>query len=590
MEDLQDKIIELMDLFDDEEVTTADKIERPQRALDREAIDDFMKRNPMAGGGTIAGGNIQGQQMGDRTGFAKPVFLPSKNEFVIKGRDNNVVKRFKVSKFKNKQEAQKETYKFYRKFTEKNREKAKIQSIENRAKFNKARTDYKLSINKWVQNWMDNNIDNYELRQSDKFIKDLKKDFKKNFDISSPAKNLKSTIVDDYPNIGTSAKTGKAVFKPYGIVPIARTGGESNILKKADAPYESFFKRAFFTKKINDNPVLKNRISKYIDYHTLKKPGGSMALDRIKAQYADTLNNLDDVMYVLSDDTGLVNVAKNNLFKNIFPQYLEFRKKQNASKISRDANIAKIEKTLGPKKLKQILNGETSINKFLINEGKALKKIFNVEGLDNSLRYSVDHNLGISNIAKMSKPDMEMALQSLIGTTVERNNTLGWGGYTVRSQKLIRNIKEGKDVAKNLDELNKITQDAYGPELKGKNAYSIVNDKLRFTEDFNFRSNPEERFKSYFREIYQTPTGKKEIKKQYGTLENLLAKIGCPGKGKKIAAASGGRIQFQDGLSPEVCMTRGADVIKEKRIDSPAQKANFNKMMKIASVGKNMRC
>ena len=70
-------------------------------------------------------------------------------------------------------------------------------------------------------------------------------------------------------------------------------------------------------------------------------------------------------------------------------------------------------------------------------------------------------------------------------------------------------------------------------------------------------------------------------------VENLLAKIGCPGKGK-VAAASGGRIQFQDGLSPEVCMTRGADVIKEKRIDSPAQKANFNKMMKIASVGKNM--
>jgi len=53
MEDLQQKIIELMDLFDEGEVTTADKIDRPQRALDREAYDDFMKRNPMAGGGRI---------------------------------------------------------------------------------------------------------------------------------------------------------------------------------------------------------------------------------------------------------------------------------------------------------------------------------------------------------------------------------------------------------------------------------------------------------------------------------------------------------------------------------------------------------
>ena len=40
-----------MDLFDDEQVTTADKIDRPERAIEKQAIDDFMKRNPMAGGG-----------------------------------------------------------------------------------------------------------------------------------------------------------------------------------------------------------------------------------------------------------------------------------------------------------------------------------------------------------------------------------------------------------------------------------------------------------------------------------------------------------------------------------------------------------
>jgi hypothetical protein len=67
MEDLQDKIIELMDLFDDEVVTTADKIERPQRALDREAIDDFMKRNPMAGGGML----VQPSADGSRPGYSK---------------------------------------------------------------------------------------------------------------------------------------------------------------------------------------------------------------------------------------------------------------------------------------------------------------------------------------------------------------------------------------------------------------------------------------------------------------------------------------------------------------------------------------
>jgi hypothetical protein len=67
MEDLQDKIIELMDLFDDEVVTTADKIDRPQQALDREAYKDFMDRNPMAGGGML----VQPSADGSRPGYAK---------------------------------------------------------------------------------------------------------------------------------------------------------------------------------------------------------------------------------------------------------------------------------------------------------------------------------------------------------------------------------------------------------------------------------------------------------------------------------------------------------------------------------------
>ena len=66
MEDLQDKIIELMDLFDDEVVTTADKIERPERALEKQAIDDFMNRNPMAGGGML----VQPSADGSRPGYA----------------------------------------------------------------------------------------------------------------------------------------------------------------------------------------------------------------------------------------------------------------------------------------------------------------------------------------------------------------------------------------------------------------------------------------------------------------------------------------------------------------------------------------
>ena len=66
MKDLDQKIIELMDLFDDEQVTTADQIKRPERALEKEAIDDFNKRNPMAGGGML----VQPGFGGTRQGYA----------------------------------------------------------------------------------------------------------------------------------------------------------------------------------------------------------------------------------------------------------------------------------------------------------------------------------------------------------------------------------------------------------------------------------------------------------------------------------------------------------------------------------------
>ena len=53
-----------MDLFDDEQVTTADKIDRPQQALDRDMYKDFMERNPMAGGGMLVQPSADGRRPG----------------------------------------------------------------------------------------------------------------------------------------------------------------------------------------------------------------------------------------------------------------------------------------------------------------------------------------------------------------------------------------------------------------------------------------------------------------------------------------------------------------------------------------------
>jgi hypothetical protein len=84
MEDLDQKIIELMDLFDDEQVTTADKIDRPQQALDREAYSDFMKRNPMAGGGMLVQPGFDGTRQGYAKSKGKGIQLTKKEQKLLK--------------------------------------------------------------------------------------------------------------------------------------------------------------------------------------------------------------------------------------------------------------------------------------------------------------------------------------------------------------------------------------------------------------------------------------------------------------------------------------------------------------------------
>jgi hypothetical protein len=98
MKDLDQKIIELMDLFDDEQVTTADKIDRPQQALEKEAIDDFMKRNPMAGGGML----VQPGFGGVRQGYADETFdLDKVNKLRKKGKTaDQIAEEFKSNKRK----------------------------------------------------------------------------------------------------------------------------------------------------------------------------------------------------------------------------------------------------------------------------------------------------------------------------------------------------------------------------------------------------------------------------------------------------------------------------------------------------------
>ena len=62
---MDEELLRIIDLFDDDEVTTADKIGRPQQALDREMFEDANKRLNKAGGGML----VQPSADGSRPGY-----------------------------------------------------------------------------------------------------------------------------------------------------------------------------------------------------------------------------------------------------------------------------------------------------------------------------------------------------------------------------------------------------------------------------------------------------------------------------------------------------------------------------------------
>jgi len=436
------------------------------------------------------------------------------------------------------------------------REKATKTLYKNEAKYSEA-------LENWTDNWFKKNGSKFEVRNVDKAIKQLKKDFTK-ADITRTKGLRRKADVDGFPNIddaGRQLKKGEAISQ------------------------NSYFRKRFFNAVLDHSPELEKRIDQYFKYIIQDKgsleaiqKGGYESLEAMKGAHEKMFKNMDDVMFLLSQqDTGLYGAGKFDFFNKRFKNYKNYTQKVNQSGITYLNNIKKIEEVLGPQKLKQLLNGETSIIRFMVNQSKDLAELFDVKALPPELRFSIDHNIGIADISRMNKSQIQNSLDSLIGMTLKRNIKLGRGGFNARKAKLIRNINKGIDVKTNLATLNKLTAKAY-PETMGKNAFKTVAGKVEATRSFTFPKTQEKLFTDYFSEIAQTKKGMAAIKKQHGSLDNLLKTLKTakgPAKFKAInaviAAVGGGAaatLFAKFGITP-VSADTGVEKAKSWPIEHP---------------------
>jgi len=218
----------------------------------------------------------------------------------------------------------------------------------------------------------------------------------------------------------------------------------------------------------------------------------------------------------LLEDSDLNSTSKskffNSQFGNVYQSYINKGGGQ-----AYDKHIKLIEKTLGPKLLKQMM-GTTSIKNFMSQERKALQEMFDTSPLTKgkspmtSLGYSTEHVLGIADIARMKdKKEMARALNTLSGMTTKKNAYLGRTVFNGSRKSLINQIDKGINPKENLTKLNKLINKY--TNIKGT-AGKIVNGKFKYNEAAFKTTTQPQRFKQYLTELYNIPEGRAEIIRQ----------------------------------------------------------------------------
>jgi len=364
------------------------------------------------------------------------------------------------------------------------------------------------NIDNWSNKWLKTNTAKYKPREVDKFISDFKEDWAsevkaKNYKVIS---QFNPTTRKGFPTL-TSGVARDIDFKFEGFT-IDRNPDRSEIS----------FRKGFFANKLKDK-TFRSKLDEYFDFIIKNKRGQGSQYLTVKKP-----DDIKDVVYLLSPDSGVTGVAQTSLFKGISPvlgaKFQDYTTKKNSSLKSNYQNLKLMAKKLG--------KSETFFINQMRKEGDALKKLFDVKQLPDELKlgYSIEHTQGLAAAMKTdNKEIIRAASKDLAGMSLKRNMDLGFfGGFERNRGNYIQQIQEGLknnvNVDKTIKDLNKMVSSEYKDLSDTKTPYSIVDNKLQVSP-ISRAVNQEQRFGQYFNELANNPKTSQNLLQQINTNPEL---------------------------------------------------------------------
>ena len=612
MDELDSIIRQINEEFGEGTITTASEMPRPERALEKQAIDDFMDRNPMAGGGML----VQPSADGRRPGYRQPPSETSQN-FInyVKSLDKKVLATKTIDNLIEDSgiDIRKDTaarqlnnnhpdlkYKKVEAGVTNPETQKKITEIAG-AKKNK-RIEIIQKVNNWTNNWFQNNAGKYNSYEKAKtqLIKDWKKESKNKIYSGS---NFKLSLENGMPNImaatNESTSATRVADNIFDIVfPIQRPNKEL-IFKKGYANYR--LQNPTFNKKINDYFDLVILDKRGFDtqqelirsgqlkegYGLVRTATGDFAKAGSKSMKGkgllEALNIDREVLdfittYMKQDGPFFTKTGGENIYdilsKNVDPEKVKnYRNKININvdnwRDNLDAVVKLANEGLPP--TKQITSAQLITQ--MKNESKKMAKLFNLKDLPPELKffgYSQDHLLGIREALELGDPRIaRQTLNTMVGTTRAQNTFLGFKEFGNERRKLITEFNTVPPKARGpiIQKLNDLTKKF----IPGQLEYGVRKDGSMKVKVLQPQKTLKSRRESYISEVRKLPMS---VRKQF-------AKLGGGNCGKGFLN-QGGRVNFQDGTPDvNVCFGKAMERIRKGGVDfTKAEAMNFDKLTK----------